>query len=85
MRTYYLFIDNDFCIQNVFENLQAGLEPGIVYKQIKEHELLPSYIIMESIYKDEYLRDKIDEELRDLGYDKSFTILKPLVKERDMI
>jgi hypothetical protein len=82
MRTYYLFIDKEFCIRNVFENLQmAILEPGIVYKQIKEHVLLPPYIVVESIYKDEYLKTKIDEELRDMGYDKSFKILKPLVKE----
>ncbi len=85
MRTYYLFIDNEFCIQNVFESLQIGLKQGIVYKQIKEHELLPSYIIMESIYKDEYLRDEINKELRERGYDKSFIILKPLVKERAII
>jgi len=81
MRTYYLFLDKEFCIHDVFENLQMALEPGIVYKQIKEHILLPPHIVIESIYKDEYLKTKIDEELRDMGYDKSFKILKPLAKE----
>jgi hypothetical protein len=36
MITYYLFIDKEFCIRNVFENLQITLEPGIIYKYIKE-------------------------------------------------
>jgi hypothetical protein len=57
-----------------------ALEPGIVYKQIKEHILLPPYIIVESIYKDEYFKTKIYEELRNMDYDKSFKILKPLSK-----
>ncbi len=81
MITYYLFIDKEFCIRNVFENLQITLEPGIIYKYIKEHILLPPHIVLESIYKDKYLKTKIDEELRDIGYDKSFKILKPLANE----
>lgn len=80
--TYYLFLDKSFCIQNVFENLQlALLEPGIVYKEIKTHSILSSYIVIVSIYKDQYLLEKVTEELRDMGYDKSLKILKPLVKE----
>lgn len=87
MRTYYLFLDKEFCIRNVFENLQEAriLEPGIQYMQIKEHALLPPYIVIESIYKDEYFKNKVNEELRDMGYDKSFKILKPLVKEQTLI
>lgn len=86
MRTYYLFIDKEYCIRNVFENLQmAILEPGIKYIQIKEHIILPPYIVVKSIYKDEYFKSKINEELRDMGYDKSFKILKPLVKELCML
>ena len=82
MRTYYLFLDEEFCIRNVFENLQIALEPGIVYKQIKANcVLLPPHIVIESIYKDEYFKTKIHEELRTMGYDKSFKILKPLVTE----
>ena len=50
MITYYLFIDKEFCIQNVFENLQLTiLEPGIVYKEIQEHSILPPYIVILSI------------------------------------
>lgn len=75
MRTYYLFIDKEFCIRNVFETLQTALEPGIIYKV-----LLPPYIVIESIYKDQYFKTKIDEELTNCGYDKSFKILKPLDK-----
>ena len=56
------------------------LEPGIVYKQIKEHPILPPYIIIESIYKDQYLLEKVTEELEDLGYDRTFEIVKPLAK-----
>ena len=79
--TYYLFLDTEFCIQNVFENLQLNiLEPGIVYVEIKEQSVLPPYIILESIYKDQYLLELINTELRDMGYDKPFEILKPLLK-----
>jgi hypothetical protein len=85
MITYYLFLDKEFCIRNVFENLQGALEPGIIYMQIKEHALLPPYIVIESIYKDGYFKTKINEELRERGYDKSFKILKPLVKEQTII
>ena len=53
---YYLFIDKEFCIQNVFENLQlAILEPGIKYSEIKLNDILPPYIILTTIYKDQYL------------------------------
>lgn len=53
---YYLFIDKEFCIQNVFENLQlAILEPGIKYNEIKLNDILPPYIILTTIYKDQYL------------------------------
>jgi len=79
--TYYLFLDNEFCIRNVFETLQMNiLEPGITYTEIKESsDILPPYIVMVSIYKDQYLLGKITEELTDIGYDKSFKILKPLL------
>jgi hypothetical protein len=30
------------------------------------------------MYKDQYLLEKVKEELDDIGYDKSFEILKPL-------
>lgn len=81
--TYYLFIDEEFCIQNVFENLQqAILEPGVKYTQIKQHDILSPCIVIVSIYKDQYLLEKVEEELRNIGYDKSFEILKPLFKEK---
>ena len=79
--TYYLFIDKEFCIQNVFETLQTSqtvLEPGILYTCIKEHVILPPYIVIVSIYKDQYLLTQIRGVLDDIGYDKSFEILKPL-------
>ena len=83
--TYYLFIDEEFCIQNVFENLQhAILEPGIKYTQIKKHDILPPYIVIVSIYKDQYLLEKVGEELTNIGYDKPFEILKPLFKEKNI-
>jgi len=67
--TYYLFIDKEFCIRNVFQTLQEDiLEPGIVYTEIKEHQILPPYIVIVSIYKENYLLEKITEELRDIGY-----------------
>lgn len=76
---YYLFIDKEFCIQNVFENLQlAILEPGIKYNEIKLNDVLPPYIILTTIYKDQYLLKLIKEELSDMGYDKNFEILKPI-------
>ena len=76
---YYLFIYKEFCIQNVFENLQlAILEPGIKYSEIKLNDVLPPYIILTTIYKDQYLLKLIKEELSNMGYDKSFEILKPI-------
>jgi len=83
--TYYLFLDKEFCIRNVFENLQQNiLEPGIVYKDIKPHSILPPYIVIVSIYKDQYLLEKVTEQLEDIGYDKQFKLLKPLVKEKSI-
>jgi hypothetical protein len=89
-RIYYLFLDQEFCIQNVFENLKlAILEPGIQYKEIREPltkpSLLPPYIVIESIYKDQYLLEQITEILRDMDYDKELILLKPLVKEKTLI
>jgi len=84
--TYYLFIDKEFCIQNVFETLQmAILEPGIKYTQLKQHYILPPYIVIVSIYKDQYLLEKVTEELDNIGYDKPFKILKPLITENPLI
>jgi hypothetical protein len=84
--TFYLFIDKEFCIRNVFETLRMDiLEPGIVYTEIKEHSILPPFIVIESIYKDGYLLEKITEELSDIGYDKTFKILKPLTLEMCLI
>jgi hypothetical protein len=86
MVTYYLFIDKEFCIQNVFETLQMNiLEPGIKYIRIKQHTILPAFIVVESIYKDQYLKSKIDEELTNIGYDRSFKILKPLSKNETIV
>lgn len=76
---YYLFIDKEFCIQNVFDNLQlAILEPGIKYIEIKLNDILPPHIILTTIYKDKYLLEVINKELNDMDYDKSFEILKPI-------
>lgn len=84
--TYYLFLDKEFCIENVFENLKlAILEPGIVYKEIKQHSILPPYIVIVSIYKDKYLLEKVTEELRDMDYDKPLKILKPLINQEIII
>jgi hypothetical protein len=84
--TYYLFIDKEFCIQNILETLQqAILEPGIRYTQIKEHAILPPYIVIVSIYRDQYLLEKVEEKLTNIGYKKSFKILKPLMVERCLI
>ena len=83
--TYYLFLDKEFCIRNVFENLQQDiLEPGIVYKDIKPNSILPPYIVIVSIYKDQYLLEKVTEQLEDIGYDKQFQLFKPLVKEKSI-
>lgn len=79
-KTFYLFIDKEFCIENVFQTLRMNiLEPGIVYSEIKEHPFLPPFIIIKSIYKDGYLLEKVTEELENIGYDKSFEILKQLL------
>lgn len=80
MITYYLFLDKEFCIDNVFETLtDTGLlEPGITYTQIKETSVIPSCIIIESIYKGGYLKEVLTRLLDDIGYDKSFEIVQPV-------
>lgn len=82
MQTFHLFIDKEFCIINVFQTLQINIfEPGIMYTEIKEQgSILPPYIVMKTIYKDQYLLDKVTEQLIEIDYDKSFEILKPLFK-----
>jgi hypothetical protein len=87
MRTYHLFLDKDFCIYNVFESLVETriIEPGINYIRIKENTILPQCIVIESIYKDEYLKSCLVTLLEDMGYDKQFQILKPLVREEAII
>lgn len=81
MITYYLFIDNEFCIYNLFDNLRATriIEPGLDYIMIKENDIVEKYIVIESIYKDEYFKNCLTNLLRDIGYDTEFKILKPLV------
>lgn len=87
MKTYYLFLDNDFCIYNVFDTLRETriIEPGITYKEIKENSVIKQCIVITSIYKDEYLKQCLTELLTDMGYDKSFQLLKPLVREEAII
>ena len=87
MKTYYLFLDKEFCIYNVFDTLKETrvIEPGINYIQIKEDLIIPQCIVIKSIYKDEYFRDCLRQLLEDMGYDREFQILKPLVREQAMI
>lgn len=83
MRTYYLFIDDNFDIYNVLDSLHETriIEPGIEYKHIKDNSILPPCIVIESIYKDEYFKSCLTTLLRDMGYDTHFQLMKPLVKE----
>jgi hypothetical protein len=83
MRTYYIFIDEEFSIFDTFNVLKETrvIEPGIDYIDIKETPILPPYIVVESIYKDEYFKSCLIKILKEIGYDKSIQILKPLVKE----
>lgn len=87
MRTYHLFLDKDFCIYNVFDSLVETrvIEPGINYIKIKQNNVLPQCIVIESIYKDEYLKSCLVTLLTDMGYDKQFQLLKPLVREEALI
>lgn len=82
MITYYLFIDSDYCcIYNLFDNLCATriIEPGLDYIRVKENDcVLEKYIVIESIYKDEYFRNCLTNLLRDMEYGGEFKILKPL-------
>jgi hypothetical protein len=80
MSIYYLFLDNDFCIYNVFDCLRETtiIEPGITYKEIKENSVIKQCIVITSIYKDEYLKQCLSNLLTDMDYDKSFQLLKPL-------
>lgn len=79
MTTYYLFLDNDFCIYNVFDSLRETtiIEPGITYKEIKENSVIKQCIVITSIYKEEYLKHCLSNLLTDMDYDKSFQLLKP--------
>ena len=82
MITYYLFLDKTFCIESVFEVLQNNrlLEPGITYKYIEDDSLLQPYIVISTVYKEQYLLEKITTTLAYHRYDKEFKLLKPLEK-----
>lgn len=84
MRTYYLLIDKEF-LYNLFNNLQETrmIEPGIDYIKIKDDNLAP-YIVIKSIYKDEYFKERLTTLLRNINFEGRFEILKPLVREQVM-
>lgn len=82
MFIYYLFVDLNSCpIEPVFDYLKSSKTQGINYIDIKIDSLLPKCIVIKSIYRDDYLKNKIKNELLYYGYDKEFQILKPLIKE----
>jgi hypothetical protein len=86
MFTYYLFVDLNSCpIEPIFNYLKSSQTQGINYIDIKTDSLLPKYIVIKSMFKDEYFKDKIKMELLYYGYDKKFKILKPLVKELALV
>lgn len=83
--TYYLFVNLGFEIEEVYNCIRLEIDPGIVYTKIKNNKMLPKCIVIKSLYKDEYLREKVKKELKYYGYDKDFQILKPLVNEYALI
>lgn len=81
MRTYYLFINDTYDIDHVFDNLLETrvIEPGISYIRIQQdHTLLPPHIVIESVYKDDFLTKCLTTLLSDMDYEGDFDILKPL-------
>jgi len=83
--TYYLFIHENYPIEYVFDYLKLSNEEGIKYTSIQDPIILPKYITIQSMFKDMYLKKKIEKVLGDLGYEKPFKILKPLVKEVTLV
>ena len=71
MIKYNLYISNGdiYDIQDIFDILKESLEPGIIYK-----EIIDNCIIVESIYKYEYFKGIISEELLNIGYSSEFKI-----------
>jgi len=71
MLKYFMYIESGdiYDIQDIYDILKESIEPGIIYKEMEEN-----CIIIESIYKYEYFKSKISEELLNMGYYGSFKI-----------
>jgi hypothetical protein len=75
-------IHSEYDVQDTLAKLQMFLlEPGNTYLRVIQDDILPPYIVVRSIYKDEYFKSTVVDTLQVLGYDKSCKILKPLVNE----
>ena len=72
MITYYLSLNENFCINQAFDILRDYfLEPGIHYDRIEN-----DIIVINSIYKYDYLNDCLKIILKDIGYNEEFYLEK---------
>lgn len=79
---YYLFLDlNSQELDTIFQTLKNVNEKGINFKVLNKHKFLPSYITINSIYRDNLFNDKIKQILRDINFNSHYEILKPLSKQ----
>lgn len=76
---YYLFLDLDYHdLDLIFQKLKSIHEPGINFNILNKHDFLPSYITINTLYKDNMFKQKIKKLLLDLKFTNSYEILKPL-------
>lgn len=66
---YYLFLDKEYnTLISIFNNLVELETRGIIYKYTEQNgaDILPSRIVIESVYKDLYFKRQIKRDVLSL-------------------
>ncbi len=82
-KTYYLFVDeqtND-SIFTIFEKLRKLQTNFLQFSGVKEFDILPKAIVIETAYKDAHMKRDIKYILKQIGYNGKSELMTPLVKE----
>lgn len=85
---YYLFLDTDKdnSLEDYLERMQAIYVPGLSYYGINNNKLFGSFILLHSdVFTDPKIFNEIKDILREIGYSKSFKILKNLTVQKILV
>lgn len=80
---YHLFLEKEVNINDIFRKLSEIRIPGVIYKYIDQNysNIISSSIVIESLYKDIFIKQKVKDDLISIGYKKKFKLMKPLTRE----